>query len=101
MSFESLRHIVTRTVRHTQTTKDLQVARLFESTRVVLHKMWGEERARFVTPISFVEGALKLEVTAPAARQQLSLDLPKLKNEINRQLGDSVVKSIKLQAKGF
>ena len=101
MSFESLRHIVTRTVRHSQTTKDLQVARVFECARVVLHKLWGEERAQFVTPISLVEGALKFEVTAPAAKQQMTLDLPRLKNEMNRQLGDQVVKSIVLQSKGF
>ena len=101
MSFESLRHIVSRTVRNPQTTKDLQVARIFDIAKKVLQKIWGEERAAFVSPVSFKEGVLKCEVTAPAAKQQMALDLPRIKNEINRQLGDQIVRSITVHGKGF
>lgn len=101
MSFESLRHIVTRTVRNPKTSSDLQVARIFDAAKVVLSKMWGDERAAYVAIVSFKEGALKCETTSPSAKQLLQTDLPRFKNEINRQLGDSIVKSIVIHGKGF
>lgn len=101
MGFESLRHIVTRTVRNPQTTRDLQVARIFDATKVILFKMWGEERAAYVTVVSFKEGTLKCETTSPSAKQLLVTDMPRIKNEINRQLGDIIVKSIVIHGKGF
>jgi len=101
MSFESLRHIVSKTVRNPQTSRDLQIARIFDVARVVLGKLWGDERAAYVTPVSFKEGILKFDATAPAAKQQMSIDLPRIRNEINRQLGDAIVKNIVVHGKGF
>jgi len=101
MGFESLRHIVTRTVRNPKTAHDLQVARIFDATKVVLSKLWGEERAAYITVVSFKEGALKCETSSPSAKQLFGTDVPRLRNEINRQLGDGIVKTIVIHGKGF
>ncbi len=101
MSFESLRRIVSRTVRNPQTSKDLQIARIFDAARTVLRKLWGEERSALIDPISFKEGILKFATFSPAAKQQLTVEAPRIKNEINRQLGTVIVHSIVIHAKGF
>lgn len=101
MSFEPIRRIVAKSLSDPRRTRDLQIARVFETARVVLLRLWGEERAAYVTPLSFREGVLKLETTSPSAKQQLALDLPRLKNEMNRQLGGQIVKTIQVRSKGF
>lgn len=101
MTFEPLRHILSRSVRNNPASIDLQIARVFEQTNRVLQKLWGEERAAYVRIVSFHEGALKLETTSPAAKQQLSVDGARIKNEINRQYGEQIIRSIVVQSKGF
>jgi hypothetical protein len=101
MTFEPLRHILSRSVRSNPASIDLQIARVFEQTNRVLSKLWGEERATTVRSVSFREGTLKLETTSPAAKQQLSVDAARIKNEINRLYGEQIVRSIVVQSKGF
>jgi len=101
MSFDSLKRIITAKAVADPKMRDLQIARIFEIARLVLDKVWGPERAAYVAPLSFREGTLKLETTSPSAMQQLKLDEPRLKNEINRQLGSLVVRSMEVRAKGF
>ncbi len=101
MSFDSLRHILSAKTVSDPRLHDLQIARIFSVTQLVLNKVWGEERAAYVKPLSFREGTLKLETTSPAAKQQLKLDEVRLKNEINRQLGSQAIRAIAVQAKGF
>ncbi len=101
MSFQSMRHILTGVVKHHVRSDDLQVARVFEIATLVLQKLWGEERAQMVTLKSFHEGILKFETTSSAAKQQLTVDGVRLKNEINRQLGSAVVAQLRVEGKGF
>jgi predicted nucleic acid-binding Zn ribbon protein len=101
MSWEPLKHILSRSVSGPGASKDFQIARIFEIFRNLLQKIWGEEKAAYVSPVSYKEGVLKLETTSPAAKQQIALDEQKLKNELNRQLGKLVVKSIVVARKGF
>lgn len=100
MSFEPLRHILSRSIRTTAASTDLQIARVFDVSRTVLTKLWGEERAAYVRPVSFREGVLKLETVSPSAKQQLGVDLMRLKNEMNRLLDRQVITSIIVQGKG-
>jgi len=101
MSFDSMKRILSAKTAVDPRMRDLQIARIFDVTHLVLDKLWGEERAAYVTPLSFREGTLKLETSSPAAKQQLKLDETRLKNEINRQLGSLVVRSMVIQSKGF
>jgi hypothetical protein len=101
MPFEPLRHILSRNFRATPQSVDLQLARVLDVARTVLDKLWGSERAAYARVLSFKEGVLKFETTSPAAKQELVVDTIRLKNEINRQLGSQVIKSIVIQSKGF
>jgi hypothetical protein len=88
-------------VRNPQTSKDLQVARIFNIVHTVLQKFWGEERAAFITVVSFADGSLKCTTASPSAKQQMTLDMLRIKNEVNRQLGDQIVKFITIHGIGF
>ncbi|MFZ2803896.1 MAG: DciA family protein [Patescibacteria group bacterium] len=101
MSFEPLRHILSRSIKANPASTDLNVARVMDAAQTVIEKMWGEERAAYVRALSFREGVLKFETTSPAAKQELAIDTIRLKNEINRQLGSQAVKTITVQSKGF
>ncbi|MBP9864558.1 DUF721 domain-containing protein [Patescibacteria group bacterium] len=101
MSFQSMRHILTGVVKHHVRSDDLQVARVFEIATLVLRKLWGDERAQMVVLKSFHEGVLKFETTSAAAKQQLTVDGVRLKNEMNRQLGAAVIAQLRIESKGF
>ncbi len=101
MGFEPLKRILRQTATTTPIAKDLQIARVFDCWQRTLVALWGDARANYVSPVSFREGVLKVETISPAAKQQLSTDLMRLKNDVNRQLGELVVRSITVLSKGF
>lgn len=101
MSFEPLSRILRQTVPHTPIAKDIQIARVFHAWEEALLGAWGKEKAAFVATVSFREGALAVDVTSPAAAQQLATDLTRIQNETNRRLGGLVVKAVRIRRKGF
>ena len=100
MGFESLRHIVSRAVSNAGS-KDMQIARVSNAFLSVVSVLWSPEQAALVRFVSFHEGMLKCETTSPAAKQQFGLDLIRMKNETNRQLGTEIVKKILIVTKGY
>ena len=101
MSFEPIKRILTRSVQSAPMSKELQIARVFEAWQTVLSHLWGEEKAAYIVPVSFKEGVLKVSSTSPAAKQQLNVEMVRLKNEVNRYLSERVVMSIAVVSKGF
>jgi hypothetical protein len=101
MSFEPFRHILSRAISKQQVSPALQIARVFDVARTVLTKLWGEEQAAYVSPVSFHEGTLKLQTTSASAKQQLGIDTLRVQNEINRVIGQKVVQRITIISKGF
>ncbi len=81
--------------------KELGIARVFESFQNVLQIRWGEERAVFLVPVSFKDGILKIESRSPAAIQEFRLIEMMVKNEINRQMGEACVGKIHVVSRGF
>jgi predicted nucleic acid-binding Zn ribbon protein len=101
MAFSSFKNILSSKAVHDPKMRDLQVAQVFAASKQVLEAIWGPEKAVYASPMSFREGTLKFETSSPSAKQQLQVDLPRLRNEINRQLGRLAVRSITVVAKGF
>ncbi len=101
MSFEPIKRILSRVLPASPASKELQIARVFDGWQQTLLEGWGAERAACIIPVSFSEGALKVETTSPSAKQMLLLELPRLKNELNRHLGALVVRSIIVARRGF
>ncbi|MBU1033061.1 MAG: DUF721 domain-containing protein [Patescibacteria group bacterium] len=79
----------------------LRIRKVLEVVEKVLIGLWGAERAAYITPLSFVDGCLKLEATSAAAMQQFQVEQTRFINEINRQLGGMYVKKIHIRSKGF
>jgi hypothetical protein len=101
MSFEPLKRILVQSMKSAPISKELGIARVFESFQNVLQMRWGEERAAFLIPVSFKDGVLKIESRSPAAIQEFRLIELMMKNEINRQMGESCVGKILVVSRGF
>ena len=76
---------------------DFQVARIFAEVENVLLLLWGPERSKYMKPLSFKEGTLKLQTTAPVAVQQLKVDRVRIMNELNRRLGARVIRDLRAE----
>lgn len=101
MGFDSIRKILPSVVRSRGIAPQLLTRKVLEEAAAVLHGLWGEERAVLVQPVSFHEGTLKLASTSAAAMQELRVHQVAILNEINRKLGERIVRSIALASKGF
>lgn len=60
-------------------------------------KMMGPLIARSTTNIKLKRGVLIIQLDSAALRQELSYGKEKIKSEINRELGMSLVKSVELR----
>ncbi|MFH1621044.1 MAG: DciA family protein [Patescibacteria group bacterium] len=101
MSFEPLRKIISRSSGGFAFSKELQIAQVFDAFTVVMQNLWGDDKASFLSPVSFREGKLRIQSIAPSAQQQFNVEGVRIKNEINRKLGNQTVKSIIVVSKGF
>lgn len=101
MSFESIRKILPSVVGQRGIAPQLRIRRIFEEMTSLLRSRWGEDRAALVIPVSFREGTLKLESESAAAIQELRVQEIAFMNELNRRLGERLVRKIVLASKGF
>ena len=81
--------------------KQLKIRRIIETADKVIKSLWADERAAYVTPVSFNKGSLKIEATSAAAMQQFRIEQARFINEINRNLGERCVMKIDVRSKGF
>lgn len=95
MTFQSIRKIIPTTIQKAGITRQVTAVRVLEVARESITRLWGEEKAAFVQPVSFAEGTLKLAARAPAAAQELRVWETRLQNEINRALGSRVVVTLR------
>lgn len=95
MSFLPIRKIIPKALQDAGITRQVTSVRVLEESSAVLRRLWGEEKASFVQPVSFGEGVLKLSTRAPAAMQELRVWEVRLQNEINRSLGSRVIVSMR------
>lgn len=101
MSFQPIKRLLPQAIRAHGISKQIQARQVLELAGTVLRSLWGDERSRYVVPLSFREGTLKLESTSAVAMQQLQVDRTRIMNEINRVLGERCVLRIDVRAKGF
>lgn len=94
MSFESMRKIISANSKPGLGRSDMQIAHVFEATRACFEEVWGEQRSCLVRCVSFAEGRLHIETVSAAASQEIKVQLPNVKNAINRRLGGLVVREI-------
>ncbi|MEK7115810.1 MAG: DUF721 domain-containing protein [Patescibacteria group bacterium] len=101
MGFEPLKRILRHTIATAPIAQELKIARVFSAWEDTLRSVWGAEKAAYVFVVSLREGTLTVDVSSPAAKQQLQTDLIRLQNETNRQLGEFLVRAIRARSRGF
>ncbi|MFA5935370.1 MAG: DciA family protein [Patescibacteria group bacterium] len=101
MAFEPMKRLLPTVMRTHGIAKQVESRQVVDRSLVVLRALWGEDRAKGVTAVSFKDGSLKLESVSAPALQQLKLDQTKILNALNRDLGSKVVVKIDARARGF
>ncbi len=101
MPFHSIKKILPSVLAGRPFTRQLEASQVLEHAAAAVLGVWGEERARFVNPVSFADGTLKFESTSAVAMQQFRVDEVRMMNEINRRCGSRRVTRIEVRSKGF
>ena len=101
MSFEPIRRILPKAIHNAGITRQVTAVRILDEAGAVVRAFWGEEKAAFIEVVSFHEGVLKINATAPVALQELKLWEVRIQNELNRRLGSKVVRQLKIQSRTF
>ena len=95
-SFQPIRTILPQAIQQAGIGRQVTAARVVQEAQEAIHRLWGEERARYITIVSFKEGMIKISATAPAAAQEIKSVVVQLQNEINRALGSKIVQQIQV-----
>lgn len=101
MGFESIKRLLPSTVQSHGILKQVESRQVVERAGTVLLALWGEDRAKGVTVVSFKDGTLKLQSTSAPALQHLKLEETKILNALNRDLGSRVVLKLEARSSGF
>lgn len=94
MPFEPIRKILPSAIASAGIGVQVTAARVVEVAAETIRREWGEERASYVTVVSFSGGSLKVHTRSSAAAQTLKVETTKMMNAVNRALGSLVVKSL-------
>ncbi len=101
MSFQPIRKLLGGVVANHGLSQQIVARKVLELVPSVLPQLWDPDRAKYISVVSFREGVLKLESISAVALQQLHLDETRFMNELNRQLGERIVRRIEVRSRGF
>lgn len=99
--FQSIKGIIPGALRKSGIEHEVSASRVVEIAKECLIRLWGEERASFMEPLSFKEGTLMVSCRSSSASSLFRvLERPWI-NEINRSLGEKRVLRVVLRKDGF
>lgn len=101
MSFQPIKKLIPLSIRSHGLSKQVNARQALETAVAVIKSMWGEEKAGYLSPVSFKEGILKMESVSAVAMQQFKVDEIKILNEVNRRIGERLVLKMEVRSKGF
>lgn len=96
MSFEPISRYLPRAIQNAGIVKQVTAAQVLEKTKKLIERLWGGEKSGYTQVISFSDGTLKIQAKAPAAAQELKLWQTRLINDLNRELGSKMVRSLQV-----
>ena len=96
MGFESIRRIIPQAIQQANVKVQIDAVRILEVTLECITQFWGEEKARFIQPISFQKGELKIKALSPVAAQEFRQIQQRVQNEVNKKMGTKTIQSIKV-----
>jgi hypothetical protein len=101
MSFTSIGALLPQAVRHAGVDTSVTAAKVVEIAVAAGSVLFPPEQMRFIHPVSFVEGVLRVAITSPSAGHAIRLRGTKWIEEMNRQIGTKKVKTIGVKRQGF
>jgi hypothetical protein len=101
MAFQPIRRILPQAMQQAGIDSQVSAARVVDEAQKAIVRLWGEERASFVEPVSFKDGSLNAIVRSGSAAHALRTMQSQWVNEINRTLGQQRVKEIRIRREGF
>jgi len=99
--FQSIKRIIPDSLKQVGLEEKISAALVLDEAKKTLIRLWDEDRASFVEPISFTNGELHVRVTSPSALALLRTEAMPWMNEINRVLGGRKVLRIVSKRQGF
>jgi hypothetical protein len=93
---QSIRSILPKAIQEAGIAEQVTSVRVLEVAKEAIRRLWGEEKASFVEPQSFVGGVLKVRAVSGPAVQELKMAETAFKNEVNRTLGRKVVNELRV-----
>jgi len=99
--FQPIRRILPQAMQQAGIDSQVSAARVVEEARKSIIRLWGEEKASFVEPVSFMNGSLNALVRSASAAHAMRTVQTQWVNEINRALGQQRVKEIRVRREGF
>ena len=95
MSFQPIRKILPHVLQSAGIAQQVTAARVIYLAQDTFVRLWGEEKATFLSIVSFQEGILTVRTSSPGAQQEIRVNQVKLQNEINHRIGTRKVFSIR------
>lgn len=101
MSFASLGDLLPQSLRQADVVQRLNAAKVVEVAGSVAGRLFPPAQMRFIHPVSFVEGTLRVAITAPAAAHAIRLKGGQWITDVNKALGVKKVQKIAVKRQGF
>jgi len=101
MSFTSLGALLPQAMRQAGVGTSVTAAKVVDVAGEAAARLFPPEQLRFIHPVSFVGGALRVSITSPSAGHAIRLRGVKWIEEINRTVGTKKVQRIDVKRQGF
>lgn len=101
MSFTSLKDLLPQAVRHAGVDASVSAAKVVDIAQSTAATLFPLEQRRFIHPVSFVDGTLRVAISAPSAAHVIRIRGMKWIEEMNRVIGMKRIQKIAVQRRGF
>lgn len=101
MSFTSLGALLPQAIRQAGVGTSVTAAKVVDVAGEAAARVFPPEQLAFIHPVSFVNGALRVAITSPAAAHAIRLRGVKWIAEIDRLVGMKKVQRIDVKRQGF
>jgi hypothetical protein len=95
--FQSIKRIIPQSLQASGIESQVSASFVTTEAKKTLERLWGEERASYIEPVSFASGVLTIQISSPSAAQMLRMIETPWMNEINRAIGSRKVTKIQVK----
>ncbi|MBD3251851.1 DUF721 domain-containing protein [Candidatus Uhrbacteria bacterium] len=97
MAFSSIKRILPTSIQKAGIDHQVSATFIVDQARDAIIRLWGEERASFVNPLSYQNGVLKVDSYSASAAHALKTIEVQWMNEVNRALNERKLTRIQIR----